>query len=228
MQEKFLNSRFKPRKPLNSYLIACLFLLSFLFVFSTHGYGTVSRRTAVVEVVEKIGPAVVNINTEEIIYQRPNPFYGFSDPFFDEFFNVFRPPRKYRRQSLGSGVIINPSGYILTNEHVVPRASKITVTLSDNREFNAKLIGADSKTDIAVIKIDAEEPLPFVYMGRSDNLLIGETVIAIGNPFGFSHTVTTGVISALNRNIKAGNNKFLQILYSWMPLLIQEIAGGRF
>lgn len=221
MQEKFFSSRFKPRKPLNSYLIACLFLLSFIFVFSTNGYGTISRRTAVVEVVEKTGPAVVNINTEEVIFQRPNPFSGFSDPFFDEFFNVFRPPRKYRRQSLGSGVIINPSGYILTNEHVVPRASKITVTLSDNREFNAKLIGADSKTDIAVIKIDAEEPLPFVAMGRSDNLLIGETVIAIGNPFGLSHTVTTGVISALNRNIKAGNNKvftdFIQLDASINP-----------
>ncbi|MEE9165784.1 MAG: trypsin-like peptidase domain-containing protein, partial [Nitrospinota bacterium] len=183
--------------------------------------GTVSRRSAIVEVVEKVGPAVVNINTEEIVQQKPNPFYGFRDPFFEEFFNVFRPPRNFRRQSLGSGVAINSSGYILTNEHVISRASSITVTLSDKREFSAKLIGADPKTDIAVIKIDTKEPLPFIEMGKSDDLLIGETVIAIGNPFGLSHTVTTGVISALNRHIKAGGNKvftdFIQLDASINP-----------
>lgn len=186
-----------------------------------YAHGTVSRRSAIVEVVEKVGPAVVNINTEEIVQQRPNPFYGFGDPFFDEFFNVFRPPRNFKRQSLGSGVAINSSGYILTNEHVISRASSITVTLSDKREFSAKLIGADKKTDIAVIKIDANEPLPFIEMGNSDDLLIGETVIAIGNPFGLSHTVTTGIISALNRHIKAGKNKvftgFIQLDASINP-----------
>ncbi len=200
-----------------------LFFCFFFFALTpiSIGKSAVSRRTAVVEVVEKVGPAVVNINTEEIIRQRPNPFYGFGDPFFDEFFNFFRPPSDYRRQSLGSGVIINASGYILTNEHVISRASSITVTLSDNREFDAKLIGADPATDIAIIKIDSKEPLPHVEMAHSEDLLIGETVIAIGNPFGLSHTVTTGVISAINRNIKAGEGKvftdFIQLDASINP-----------
>lgn len=200
------------------FITSHLFISFFLFSIAE---GADSRRTAVVEAVEKVGPAVVNINTEEIVYQRPNPFYSFGDPFFDEFFNVFKPSRNSRRLSLGSGVLINSSGYILTNEHVISRAASITVTLSDDREFQAKLIGADARTDIAVIKIDAEEPLPFIEMGQSDDLLIGETIIAIGNPFGLSHTVTTGVISAINRNIKSNDGRvytdFIQLDASINP-----------
>lgn len=220
MQEISLRYRINACKRIFFYTAFLCFFSIFLSSI-VYAHETVSRRSAIVEVVEKVGPAVVNINTEEIVQQRPNPFYGFGDPFFDEFFNVFRPPRNFKRQSLGSGVAINSSGYILTNEHVISRASSITVTLSDKREFTAKLIGADKKTDIAVIKIDANEPLPFIEMGNSDDLLIGETVIAIGNPFGLSHTVTTGIISALNRHIKAGKNKvftdFIQLDASINP-----------
>tara|TARA_B100000315_G_scaffold53427_1_gene47787 strand:- start:1501 stop:2904 length:1404 start_codon:yes stop_codon:yes gene_type:complete len=208
-------------KQVSFSVIVFVCCISLFLISTTSSYGIVTRRTAIVEVVEKVGPAVVNINTEEIVPQRANPFYGFGDPFFDEFFNVFRPPRNFRRQSLGSGVAINSSGYILTNEHVISRASSITVTLIDKREFSAKLIGADPKSDIAVIKIDSNEPLPFIEMGSSDNLLIGETVVAIGNPFGLSHTVTTGIISALNRNIKAGKSRifsdFIQLDASINP-----------
>lgn len=218
MQEKLISSYIQTCK---RFFLSFAFLCLSLLLISTVSAHDVSRRTAVVEVVEKVGPAVVNINTEEIIRQRQSPFSGFGDPLFDEFFNVFRPHRNYSRQSLGSGVAINPAGYILTNEHVISHATSITVTLSDNREFKAKLIGADPKTDIAVIKIDADEPLPFIKMGTSDDLLIGETVIAIGNPFGLSHTVTTGVISALNRNIRAGSDKmftdFIQLDASINP-----------
>ncbi len=220
MQEISLRYRINARKYIFFYTAFLCFFSVFLSSI-VYARETVSRRSAIVEVVEKVGPAVVNINTEEIVQQRPNPFYGFGDPFFEEFFNVFKPPRNLRRQSLGSGVSINSSGYILTNEHVISRASSITVTLSDEREFNAKLIGADPKTDIAVIKINAKDPLPFVEMGKSDDLLIGETVIAIGNPFGLSHTVTTGIISALNRHIKARGNKvftdFIQLDASINP-----------
>lgn len=209
----------KPANVLFIYSTSFIFILSFYLVSAANE--EVSRRTPVVEAVEKVGPAVVNINTEEIVYRRPNPFYGFRDPFFDDFFNIFKPPKDYRKQSLGSGVIIDPSGYILTNEHVILHASSITVTLIDKRKFKAKLIGADHKTDIAVIKIDAKEPMPYIEMGRSDDLIIGETVIAIGNSFGLSHTVTKGVISALNRNIKSGKERvytdFIQIDASINP-----------
>lgn len=221
MQEPFNSLGRKTSKRLFFHFFPFLSYLFFSFLASAYGHEAVSRRNAVVKVVEHAGPAVVNINTEEIVSQRPNPFYGFGDPFFDDFFNLFRPPRDYRRQSLGSGVIINSSGYILTNEHVISHATSITVTLIDKREFNAKLIGADPRTDVAVIKIDAKEALPFIEMGRSDNLLIGESVVAIGNPFGLSHTVTTGVISSLNRNIQAGRNRvytnFIQLDASINP-----------
>ncbi|MGA1876012.1 MAG: molecular chaperone DnaJ [bacterium] len=164
------------------------------------------RRTPVVEVVEKASPAVVNISTERIVRERVNPF---GNPFFDSFFNSFFdtfPSRSYKQQSLGSGVIIDPKGYILTNEHVILKASKIKITLIDNREFEGKLIGADPRSDLAVIKIDSSEDLPFIHMGQSDDLMIAETVIAIGNPFGLSHSVTTGVISATKRTVKVDND----------------------
>lgn len=166
-----------------------------------------SRETPVVLTVKKVGPAVVNISTERILKERINPFGDpFFDQFFRDFFNAF-PQRSYKQQSLGSGVIINPEGYILTNEHVILKTSQIIVTLADKREFEAKLIGADPKSDLAIIKIDAEAELPYVTMGKSDDLMIGETVIAIGNPFGLSHTVTTGVISALNRSVRIKENR---------------------
>jgi serine protease Do len=173
----------------------------------THPDTLPSRETPVVLTVKKVGPAVVNINTERVLTERVNPFGDpFLDRFFGDFFNVF-PQRSYKQQSLGSGVIIDPEGYILTNEHVILKTSEIHVTLADKREFKAKLIGADPKSDLAVIKIGAKEGLPYVKMGTSDDLMIGETVIAIGNPFGLSHTVTTGVISALNRTVRIEENR---------------------
>ncbi|MEE9259168.1 MAG: Do family serine endopeptidase [Nitrospinaceae bacterium] len=179
------------------------------------------RRTPIVMAVEKVGPAVVNINTEEAVPAVRNPFRDFSGTPFDRFFQDFFPNLNSQRRSLGSGVIINSDGYVLTNEHVVARAVRIIVTLSDKREFSARLIGADIKSDLAIIKIDSKEPLPFAEMGRSHDLMIGETVLAIGNPFGLQHTVTTGIISALNRTISAGKNRvyrdFIQLDASINP-----------
>jgi len=182
------------------------------------------RRNAIVLAVEKVSPAVVNINTEEIIKERINPFSAFREPFFEEFFRDFYkafPQRNFKKQSLGSGVIINPKGYILTNAHVVSRATKINVTLSNKKEYQATVVGADVKSDLAIIKIDSKDKLPFARMGRSDDLLIGETIIAIGNPFGLSHTVTSGVISATRRSIKGPEDKiyhdFIQIDASINP-----------
>ena len=160
--------------------------------------------------VEKVGPAVVNIFTEESAPAVRNPFRNFGGSPFDRFFDNFFPPTNSRRRSLGSGVIINRDGYILTNEHVVAKAVRIKVTLIDKREYRAKLIGADIKSDLAIIKIDSKEPLPFVEMGCSDDLMIGESVLAIGNPFGLSHTVTTGIISAINRTIRPDKRRVYQ------------------
>ena len=111
----------------------------------------------------------------------------------------------YAVTSLGSGVIVSPEGYVLTNNHVVERGTRLRVGLLDGREFTARVVGADPSSDLAVLKLQTSEKLPFVPAGRSDDLLIGETVIAIGNPFGLSHTVTTGVVSAVHRNFKAGD-----------------------
>jgi Do/DeqQ family serine protease len=185
----------------------------------------VNRETPVVRAVRKVGPAVVNISSVYEVRKRTGPFSGFgANPFFEEFFKDFFDPRFDRRQqytSLGSGVIIDgKKGLILTNAHVIQKTATIKVMLQDEREFEAKIVGADPDSDLAVLKIDSENQLPDATMGSSDDLMIGETVIAIGNPFGFSHTVTTGVISALNRSIRAEDrvyNDFIQIDASINP-----------
>jgi Do/DeqQ family serine protease len=170
------------------------------------------RESAVVRAVRKVSPAVVNISTAFEARVRANPFSGFGSPFFEEFFKDFFDPRFDRRQqstSLGSGVIIDGErGLILTNAHVIQRSGTIKAVLQDEREYEARLVGADPESDLAVLKIDPREKLPSIAMGNSDDLMIGETVIAIGNPFGFSHTVTTGVISALNRSIRTDERVF--------------------
>ncbi|MDP7611304.1 MAG: Do family serine endopeptidase [Nitrospinaceae bacterium] len=180
-----------------------------------------NRRTPVVKVVEQAGPAVVNINTEEAVPAMRNPFRDSRNPFFDQFFKQLIPRLNNNRRSLGSGVIIHPDGYILTNEHVVAKATRIKVTLIDKREFDAHLVGADIKSDLAIIKIDSKEGLPHVALGQSGDLMTGETVIAIGNPFGLQHTVTTGIISALHRSIKGDKNRvyrdFIQLDASINP-----------
>lgn len=166
------------------------------------------------ELVKKEKPAVVNISTTQVIKQKGfvhPPFEGGPSPF-DEFFgeDFFRrffgdtPPREFRSQSLGSGFIIEKAGYILTNNHVIENATEIKVRLSDEKEFDAKIIGRDPKTDIALIKIEDKNDLPVVNIGDSDKLEIGEWVVAIGNPFGLEQTVTAGIVSAKGRVIGSG------------------------
>jgi Do/DeqQ family serine protease len=195
----------------NTLIISVAFILVFynLFFFISPDLLKAEslRESAVVKAVRKVSPAVVNISSEFEARKRVNPFYGFGmDPNFDSFFRDFFDPgfeQKYKRSSLGSGVIIDGKrGFILTNKHVIIKSSTITVALKDGREFKAQIIGADPDSDLAVLRISPKKDLPAIDMGNSDNLMIGETVIAIGNPFGFSNTVTTGVISATNRSIK--------------------------
>jgi serine protease Do len=158
---------------------------------------------AMAEIAEAVKPAVVNISTIRTIKTFESPFGPFfDDPFFRRFFgDRFRSPRiprEHKTRSLGSGVIVSPDGYILTNHHVVRDADEIKVLLPDRREFVGKVIGNDPKTDIAVIKINASD-LPTIRWGDSDKLKVGEIVLAIGNPYGLNQTVTMGIVSAVGR-----------------------------
>ena len=172
---------------------------------------------------ETLSPAVANISiVQKDKQQREQSFHGFRRPFqegqpfgqdpFREFFDRYFgdvPPQA--RQSLGSGFIIHPKGLLLTNNHVIEEAEQIKVTLNDEREFDATVIGRDPKTDLALLKVESKVDLPTVPLGNSDALRIGEWVLAIGNPFGLSHTVTAGIVSAKGRVIGAGQyDDFIQ------------------
>lgn len=158
------------------------------------------------DLVEKQGAAVVNISTTQIIQGMPGlPNIPEDDPFY-EFFRRFAPqiPQEQEAQSLGSGFIISSDGYIMTNAHVVDHADKITVRLTDKREFRAKVIGADKRTDVALLKIEATG-LPKINVGDPNKLKVGEWVVAIGSPFGFDNSVTAGIVSAKGRSLPQDN-----------------------
>ncbi|MDE2162094.1 MAG: Do family serine endopeptidase [Alphaproteobacteria bacterium] len=157
-------------------------------------------------VVKRIAPAVVNVYSRSVV-QAPamNPF--FNDPFFQQFFGANPQMRQRVQQSLGSGVIVRSDGLILTNNHVIQGGQDIVVALADKREFKAKVILADPRTDLAVLKIDTHgEKLPTVEFGDSDKLQVGDLVLAIGDPFGVGQTVTMGIVSALARTEMGANN----------------------
>lgn len=163
----------------------------------------------VVRAVEQVLPAVVNISTERLVQRH------YSDPFdelFRQFFGLSRPPGLEGAQSLGSGVIVDEDGWIVTNWHVVRRASKIRVVLSNQQQYEARYVSGDEKNDLALLKIEPAQPLPFVEVAGDVEPRLGETVIAIGNPFGFEHTVTKGVISAKNRFWPPDNPQFEDVL----------------
>jgi serine protease Do len=148
--------------------------------------------------VKTVTPSVVNISTVSK-KKLVQPFFELS-PFFGDFFGMQQQPRYRRETSLGSGFIINKDGYILTNDHVVKDAESVQVKLSNEKVYTGKVVGEDSKTDLAVIKIDARETLPTAVLGDSDKLQVGQWAVAIGNPFGLDRTVTVGVISATGRS----------------------------
>jgi serine protease Do len=157
----------------------------------------ISEATA--EVVEAVRPAVVNISTTRTVKVQDNLGPFMEDPFFRRFFgDRFRMPKERKSASLGSGVIVDSKGYILTANHVIQGADEIKVTLSDKREFKGKIVGQDAMTDVGVIKIDAKD-LPVIKWGDSNKLRVGETVLAIGSPYGLSQTVTMGIVSAVGR-----------------------------
>ncbi|HEX9045821.1 MAG TPA: Do family serine endopeptidase, partial [Verrucomicrobiae bacterium] len=152
-------------------------------------------------VVKRVAPAVVKIETTTTVKNPAMDMPGFDDPFWQQFFGRqfhHMAPREQRQHGLGSGVIVTKDGYILTNNHVVDGAAEVKVTMTDGRVFTAKVIGRDPKTDIAVVKIKADD-LPTVPMADSDKVEVGDVVMAIGNPFGVGQTVTKGIVSATQR-----------------------------
>lgn len=170
-----------------------------------------SRRNIITQTVEKVSPAVVGINVIEIRQYRDPFSYFFDDPFFRQFFGD-RGNYRQRVQGLGSGYIISPDGYIVTNDHVAGNASEITVTLTDGSHYKAEIVGTDPTSDICLLKIDGNN-LPYLELGNSDDVIIGEWVIALGNPFGLFElndkpTVTVGVISATGMNLEPINNRY--------------------
>ncbi|MFD1259587.1 DegQ family serine endoprotease [Entomomonas asaccharolytica] len=172
------------------------------------------------KLVEQVSPAVVNISTSKKVannYNRLAPDMEDIPPMFREFFREQTPnyPQYQQTRSLGSGFIISNDGYILTNNHVVNGADEIIVRLSDRRELKATLVGADSRTDVALLKVEANN-LPVVKMGKSEALKVGEWVMAIGSPFGFDHSVTVGVVSAKGRSLGTESN--------YVPFIQTDVA----
>jgi len=160
---------------------------------------------AFASIAEKASPAVVGLKAERVVSQDSQTYYEspFGDDFFEYFFGPrFRTPRRQQQPqtALGSGFIISSDGYILTNNHMVEGTEKVTVELADSRKLTAEIIGTDPESDIALIKIDADD-LPYLELADSDKLEVGEWILAIGNPLGFSHTVTAGIVSAKGRSV---------------------------
>ncbi len=208
----------------NSFTFSLMWVTVIGALFSTaYGQGdlTSSRETAITRAVKEISPAVVGINVTAVQEQQ-SPF-ALNDPFFRQFFrdnpyfNQWFGSQKVEVQSLGSGFIISPDGYIVTNEHVVQGATRIIVTMTDGSKRSAKIIGDDNQADIALLKIDGTD-LPYCRLGNSDSILVGEWVIAFGNPFGLfdindKPTVTVGVVSSLGMNLsKLGSRNYSDMI----------------
>jgi serine protease Do len=160
-----------------------------------------SWEKAIINVNKKVAPAVVYIDTVRTVKTSPLVPDFFREFFGPEFFNSFKE-REYQQQGTGSGFIIRDDGYVVTNYHVIENADKVTVNLKGGKKYEAKIVGADKKFDLAILKIEAKG-LPYLEIGNSDSLEIGQWVVAIGNPFGLHETVTVGIISALNRSLSS-------------------------
>ena len=178
-----------------------------------------ARPTNLADLVDQVADAVVNISATQTVDDKDSatPDLPKGTPFdemFEEFFKnhgINPQPRARRAQSLGSGFVIDPSGIVITNNHVIGDANDIVVIFTDGRKLKAKVVGKDAKVDVAVLKVESDKPLKTVKFGDSDKMRVGDGVMAVGNPFGLGETVTAGIISARNRNIDSGPyDDFLQ------------------
>jgi Do/DeqQ family serine protease len=181
--------------------------------------------TSYAAIVNRVAPAVVTVRSERRVKAEQNEFPFMDDPTLRQFFGDRMPrgqqpqqqPRTQREEGLGSGVIVSPDGYILTNNHVVEGAQQITVELTDKRTFNAKLVGTDQPSDLAVLKIDASN-LPVLPLGDSDRAQVGDVVLAVGNPLGIGQTVTSGIISAKGRTTDGSGESFEDFIQTDAPI----------
>jgi serine protease Do len=180
-----------------------------------------ARRTPVVDVFQRTRDAVVNISATQV-FESTVPY----NPFDELFGNGRRAPqtRRYTRTSIGSGFVLHPDGYVVTNAHVLAASHK--VIFADKSEHDAEIIAVDEKHDLAVLKIKADRPLPALTLGRSDDIMVGETVIAIGNPLGYEHTVTSGIISAVNRTLDIDENSKYENLLQTDASINRGNSGG--
>ena len=200
---------YKTNIPITGFIAGLMFVLSLCgWSYTYAGEAAISKESvdiltkvgqATAEIVDAVRPAIVNISTTRTVKFQGGGDQFLDDPFFRRFFgDRFQTPKERKSLGLGSGVIVDADGYILTANHVIQGADEIKVTLSDKREFKGKIVGSDIMTDIGVVKIDAKD-LPSVKMGDSAKLRVGETVLAIGSPYGLSQTVTMGIVSAVGR-----------------------------
>lgn len=204
----------RPSRPgsLAAVLLAGTLAVGLCLPLHAEGAAVSTRRTRTVLAVERVRDAVVHIGTDQLVHSRER---SRSDEVHEQFFRELDEPRDQeddRRRPLGSGVIIDPAGFILTSYGVVARGARLHVTLAAGREFVAHVVGTDPDTDIAVLKIDAPTALPFALMGTSDDLMVGETAIAMGNPFGSTRTVAVGVVSAANRSVRSEGRTFYELI----------------
>jgi len=193
-------------------------LLMIFFGLQLDGNAQTNEFKSLSPLVKQLSPSVVNISTTSVskggVQSFESPFGEKGDDPFDDFFENFfadNPQREFKRKGLGSGFIFSEEGYIITNNHVVERATDIKVILQNGDSYDAEIIGTDPKSDLALLKIESKSKLPAVRFGNSDRLEIGDWVLAIGNPFGLGHTVTVGIISAKGRSLGLGSyDDFLQ------------------
>lgn len=203
-------------KTYTKFKILFLFLFLFIFAQTVPSYGISlnlgsSKPESFAKLVEKVSPAVVNIYTTKNIRFNTHPFSGV-DPFFDQFLKDFfnrkykgqQPQKQKEQNSLGTGFIISEDGKVITNYHVIAGADEIFIKLNGGKKVRAKLLGADTKLDVAVLKITDKAKYPFVTLGSSNKMKVGDWVIAVGNPFGLGQTVTAGIVSAKGRVLGAG------------------------
>ncbi len=184
--------------------------------------GLALRTTPVTKVFQQANPAVVNISTTSIVTMQDRRMGG----LFDEMFDIPSFRRQYKTNSVGSGFFINSDGYLVTNAHVVDQSTECRITLADGTEVPGEQVAIDRDNDLAVLKIKAKKPLPFLRLGRSDDLMPGETVIAIGNPLGYQHTITAGIISALGRDLRMNDRTVYEGLIQTDASINPGNSGG--
>lgn len=220
------------KRKINSFIFLVVILIGSVSSQSVNDDITKSRHNAITRTVDAVSAAVVGINVIEVREYR-DPFANFfgNDPFFNQFFGS----RNYKQEvkGLGSGFIISPDGYVITNDHVAGNAKQITVTLTNGKKYQAAIIGTDLVTDICLLKLTPEkgESFPYVKLGNSDDVLIGEWVIALGNPFGLFDNidkpiVTVGVVSAKGMNLNVENNRSYRGLIQTDAVINSGNSGG--